>query len=329
MPQNVRIRLNVGGTVLHTSLYTLMEGARRGGVVFQCLCAQILGPLPPSIQGASASCSGDWAQRVVPAQAEQYRVEHFVDADPTSFSCWLNWLRTEEVPFVKMGADRTSLIRASERAGFAVLAEELRGLVDWRREDLQLLLVRPGVNLHGARLAGQDLSMLGFVECILGRADLSACNLSCCSFQRGDLRFAILEGSILEGANLEAATVQHANLKNCEMQKARLKGADLSGCDLSGCDMREADVSGAILNGANLAGANLEGANLEGVKGAKPGQTRSRPTSSRQTCSICSIRRCFPTKTADSRCAQTPRCPQTHSSSRPTLRAAQSNGSQL
>lgn len=38
MPQNVRVRLNVGGTPFHTSLHTLMEGARRGCVVFQCLC---------------------------------------------------------------------------------------------------------------------------------------------------------------------------------------------------------------------------------------------------------------------------------------------------
>jgi hypothetical protein len=35
MPQNVRIRLNIGGTVFYNSLYTLMEGARRGGVVFR------------------------------------------------------------------------------------------------------------------------------------------------------------------------------------------------------------------------------------------------------------------------------------------------------
>ena len=44
MPQNVRVRLNVGGTTFHTSLHTVMEGARRGSPVFQCLCAQILGP---------------------------------------------------------------------------------------------------------------------------------------------------------------------------------------------------------------------------------------------------------------------------------------------
>ena len=62
-----------------------MEGARRGGVVFQCLCAQILGALSPSREGANVPCSGDWAQGVVPAQVEQYRVEHFVDADPADF----------------------------------------------------------------------------------------------------------------------------------------------------------------------------------------------------------------------------------------------------
>ena len=43
MPQNVRVRLNVGGTPFHTSLHTLMEGARRGCVVFQCLCVHVLG----------------------------------------------------------------------------------------------------------------------------------------------------------------------------------------------------------------------------------------------------------------------------------------------
>ena len=106
-----------------------MEGARRGGVVFQCLCAQILGALSPSREGANVPCSGDWAQGVVPAQVEQYRVEHFVDADPASFSCWLNWLRTDEVLFVEMGAGRTSLISAADRAGLAALAEGLRGLV--------------------------------------------------------------------------------------------------------------------------------------------------------------------------------------------------------
>ena len=45
MPQNVCIRLNVGGSVFHTSLYTMMKGARHGARVFQTLCTQILGPV--------------------------------------------------------------------------------------------------------------------------------------------------------------------------------------------------------------------------------------------------------------------------------------------
>ena len=117
MPQNVRIRLNVGGTVFHTSLHTLMEGARHGGVVFQCLCVQILGPQAnTAVAAVGGTAAGSlpagvaWAQRVVPAQAEQYRVEHFVDADPAPFAHWLSWLRTGRVPFVEAGSEHERLI---------------------------------------------------------------------------------------------------------------------------------------------------------------------------------------------------------------------------
>ena len=71
MPQNVRVRLNVGGTPFHTSLHTLMEGARRGAVVFQCLCVQILGPQAET-QAAARGGAGRvaWEQRVVRVPAE-------------------------------------------------------------------------------------------------------------------------------------------------------------------------------------------------------------------------------------------------------------------
>jgi len=35
------VRLDVGGTPLNTSLATVMEGARQGSEVFECLCAQV------------------------------------------------------------------------------------------------------------------------------------------------------------------------------------------------------------------------------------------------------------------------------------------------
>jgi hypothetical protein len=70
MPQHVRVRLNVGGTVFHTSLHTLMEGARHGGVVFQCLCVQILGPWANTDAAAAGGTAAGslpagvaWAQR--------------------------------------------------------------------------------------------------------------------------------------------------------------------------------------------------------------------------------------------------------------------------
>jgi len=104
MPQNVRIRLNVGGTSIHTSLYTVMEGARQGGVIFRCLCVQILGPgpAPPGPREAVGGQSS-WESRVVPAQTEQYHQEHFVDADPTPFPYWLDYLRSGQVRFVEVG----------------------------------------------------------------------------------------------------------------------------------------------------------------------------------------------------------------------------------
>jgi len=102
MPQNVQIRLNVGGTVFNTSLHTVMEGARQGSGVFQCLCVQILGPGAPA-EGHGDSRSRSWESRVVPAKTDQYRQEHFVDADPTPFPYWLDYLRSGQVRFVEVG----------------------------------------------------------------------------------------------------------------------------------------------------------------------------------------------------------------------------------
>jgi len=56
MPQHVAIRVEVGGTVYRVSLHTLMEDARFGGVVFQALCLQILGPTSGGSPGTSAWC---------------------------------------------------------------------------------------------------------------------------------------------------------------------------------------------------------------------------------------------------------------------------------
>ena len=60
---------------------------------------------------------------MVPAQNPQYGVKHFVDADPTPWPFWLEYLRSGEVPFVEAGPLRDRVICDSERAGLAELAD--------------------------------------------------------------------------------------------------------------------------------------------------------------------------------------------------------------
>jgi uncharacterized protein YjbI with pentapeptide repeats len=130
-------------------------------------------------------------------------------------------------------------------------------LVDWRRADLQGLLVHRGAVLHRARLQGQDLSRLGFFECSLAYADLSGCNLSYCSFNGADLSGADLRKTNLSNAMLKDAILPAWNSgllegvrltgatgwmpANKDLSNAKLQDADLSGCDLSGVKLSSAD----------------------------------------------------------------------------------------
>jgi uncharacterized protein YjbI with pentapeptide repeats len=238
-----------------------MEGARLGGNYFRALCHNILRPGEPA-------GSRPWDLLVVPAQNPQYGVDHFVDADPTPWPCWLEYLRTRRVPFVEAGPLRERVICDSERAGLAELAEGLGQLADWRRQELQALLVRPGGVYQGARLRGQDLSNLGFAKCSLRRADLSDCTLTDCTF----------DGADMVGANLQRAVMTRSSLPRADLRKACLSGARLAGADLSDANLSGAKLIGADLSGCNLAGATLppwssglmEGVKLAGATGWVP-----------------------------------------------------------
>jgi hypothetical protein len=110
----------------HLATHTHEGRACLGGVHFRALCRQIL--------GEPAGGGSPWDLRVVPAQNLQYGVEHFVDADPTTWPCWLQYLRSgspREVPFVEAGPLRDRVIRGTRRAGLAKLADGLGLLVDW------------------------------------------------------------------------------------------------------------------------------------------------------------------------------------------------------
>jgi hypothetical protein len=240
-------RLGLGRLVGETEHSGLVPDDQSIDMQFQSLFASKIDLVSPVIrnnrpetaaQSRDSSTEPVWNRvKLVPIRMEQNRVEHFIDADPTHFPFWLGYFRTRKVPYVEAGPLRQRLIVESEEAGLKDLADELRRLVDWRREDLQRLLVHRGAVLHGARLQGQDLSRLGFMECSLAYADLSGCNLSFCSFRGADL----------SGADLRKTIWHHAKL---------------NGADLSGADLRDADLSGANLIGVNLESAKLQGARL-------------------------------------------------------------------
>jgi hypothetical protein len=238
---DVHVRLNVGGVHLHTSLNTVMEGARLGYGYFQILCQDLAGfsghhPRACVEPGYAGADNDDGENRV-----------HFIDADPKRFAYWLGYFRT--LPYVEAGP--------------------LRQHLKARR-----LLVHRRAVLHGARLQGQGLSMFGFGVSCLRRADLRDCILIQCDFEGASMEDAKLEGADMSdcnvsGANLGRADLRKANLSNAMLQdailpawnsgllkgmrltgatgwmpankdhsKAKLQGADLSSCDLSGVIFR-------------------------------------------------------------------------------------------
>jgi uncharacterized protein YjbI with pentapeptide repeats len=98
----------------------------------------------------------------------------------------------------------------------------------------------PGCNLHGANLAGRDLTNANFAG-----ADLSD----------ADLRGATLNGTIFIGANLTGA----------RFDKATLTGADLSNANLTGAVLDEATMTSVNLQHSRLERASLGRAKLSAV----------------------------------------------------------------
>jgi uncharacterized protein YjbI with pentapeptide repeats len=255
-PEGVPIRINVGGNPFLTSLHTLMKGARLGGVDFQALCHKILGPASPLAAAARGTCSlcprrtrsMAWSTLSTPTRRP---------GPAGSSTCAL--ARRARCPLWRQGR---CAICDTRRAGLAELADGLEQLVDWRRHELQALLVRPSSVFHGARLRCQDLSRLGFGKCSLGGADLSECTLAGCAFDGADM-----VGANLGGAKLTGSKLPGADLSSCNLAGADVQGVDLSTCNLRGANLRT-NLSRATLPPWNS--GLMEGVTLAGATGWKP-----------------------------------------------------------
>jgi uncharacterized protein YjbI with pentapeptide repeats len=157
---------------------------------------------------------------------------------------------------------------------------EIRYGRDWRRRARDLNL--SGVNFHGEKLRGIDLSDTKIYRSKFHRADLS----------NADLRGAEFHSCIFSSANLSGARVQGADFHSCDMRSVYLKDVkddqrtkwpdsvldilrawkgekNLAGVNFRDNNMMRIDLRGADLRGAKCHGdmrfANLEGADLRGA----------------------------------------------------------------
>ena len=154
--------------------------------------------------------------------------------------------------------------------------------------------------LHGAKLAGADLSdaqLTGAdlsVADLLG-ADLSSASLTAANLSGADLRDSTLTGADLQLADLDLADVwgvrsgsisgspsslpdgwileggyligQKANLTDAHLAGLDLRGVDLSGAELAGADLTNTRLTGTYLNLTRMGTATLNGVISGGVTG--------------------------------------------------------------
>lgn len=148
--------------------------------------------------------------------------------------------------------------------------------------DLLLKAVAAGIDLTGARFAGQEerdkqcLMKKEDLDTLLAtKADLSGiCYLAGissfkeldCLIERGIVvRDCSWEGGVSrpEIVALVKTGINLANLAKIDLSNLDLRGGNFWHADLRGADLRGADLRGADLRGANLQGAYLRGAQLD------------------------------------------------------------------
>lgn len=131
--------------------------------------------------------------------------------------------------------------------------EHGRGPVNW---DDPTQRERRGIDLRGARLAGEDLSDLPLSK-LLGGLTTEERIVASKSVRDKELRDAAaihLEGANLARTHLEGATLRAAHLEGACLFRTRLDGAILAVAHFEGSDCRAAHFEGAGMDGVHLEG---------------------------------------------------------------------------
>ena len=254
IPPTTVVRLDVGGTLIKTTLdvlladtgsllYLMFEPMTQGGEPVNAAAARSNAGAPPSEGIPHQQYSG--RPGPLPCEAGVY----FIDSNPMSFGVILDHLRSLSrdpggANFVLPSSDEDRQ-RVAKESEFYVLPGLVTLCTDsWSNkrvthaEFLQMTkggrdaqgLVLPFTDLRGVRLAHVNCSKSDFTGCDLSGVDLRGTNLS-----GAQLKGAILRGANLEGANLSGATLKDADLTQARLSKANLSRSDLTGAVLIFC----------------------------------------------------------------------------------------------
>jgi tetratricopeptide (TPR) repeat protein len=101
-------------------------------------------------------------------------------------------------------------------------------------------------NLHGARIAGANLSNANLNRVDFSEADLEGANLTNANFYRAHLDGANLSNTNCTNAVFEAANLSNANLTKANLSNANLTKANLYRAKIFSEDLQQARADGAI-----------------------------------------------------------------------------------
>src|SRR3989338_6846226 len=134
-------------------------------------------------------------------------------------------------------------------------------IAQWRSDHTEQWLDLSEADLHGANLAGLNLTYADF-----RKADLSGANLS-----GAELAFAKFEDAKLVGANFSDTFMMFSDLSRANLNSAVFDGANLTDAILEECSFGSASFNKTVLTRVTLSNtaseAMLKGARLRYVRG--------------------------------------------------------------
>jgi uncharacterized protein YjbI with pentapeptide repeats len=237
----------------------------QGGIVFDYpdgWTVQQLGPDELEREGALMQhCVGDYCAKVEGGGAFIFslrdpsgRPHVTMDYDPHTRTFQQVMGKQNQPPKREYAARARDFIRPYDDPRGLVLAGGEPGL-DLTTADFSNVKLPPGLDLRGAELSHQDLSMIR-----LESADLTQANLVGADMRQANLIGASLAGANLAGANLWRADLDGADLSGADLTDAVLDGADLRGATLDGADVWDTSIEGATVDEhTSLAGVKRSG----------------------------------------------------------------------